>query len=435
MHSLRDVLDSGRLANPLGDACLIERHRDAGGDPARLIYLSLGETWTQAAPGLVAALSRGLPDLSHGYTLSPYGLPDLRRALAEYIAATHRLPRPSDRPDHSDRADHSDQADYEVAVSQGGTRAAMFDFGRLLARDGAEPPTVLVPAPGWDYPGVFAPLGCRVRYYTLDAAEGYRPVPGQVATELERAAATGRPLLVLNAQHNPTAANWDARTVRALITTALDHRAALLVDDAYYAVHDPDVRPTNTLAILLEEIRRHPRGATPWLAVRTLGKQFHCNGWGVGALTAHPGTLEALAAQWHHHSYGSGLPLQAAMARWLRDPACEVYLRAMRGHYAEARRHAAARLTADLGFPRHAFHVGECTSYLRLRVPPRYVDETGGEEGYRHRCLDRAGVLPGTGSMVVSGESHAHVRLFLGHPRPILDEALDRLARHGLGWA
>ncbi|MEU1729339.1 pyridoxal phosphate-dependent aminotransferase, partial [Nonomuraea sp. NPDC005692] len=62
----------------------------------------------------------------------------------------------------------------------------------------------------------------------------------------------------------------------------------------------------------------------------------------------------------------------------------------------------------------------------------------GGEEGYRLLCLDRAGVLPGTGSMVTSGppgDGHAHVRLFLGHPWPILDEALDRLARHGLGWA
>ncbi|MFI7687757.1 pyridoxal phosphate-dependent aminotransferase [Nonomuraea sp. NPDC049655] len=425
MHALHDVLDSGRLANPLGDARLIEHYRGSGGDPAGLIYLSLGETWTQAAPGLVAALSRGLPDLSHGYTLSPYGLPDLRRALTEYIVTTHRLPRPSG------------PADYEVAVSQDGTRAAMFDFGRLLVRDGAAPPTVLVPAPGWDYPGVFAPLGCRVRYYAVDAAQGHQPVPDQVAAELERAAATGRPLLVLNAQHNPTAANWDARTVRAMIATALDHRAAVLVDDAYYAVHDPDVRPTNTLKILLAEMGRHPRGATPWLAVRTLGKQFHCNGWGVGALTAHPGTLAALAAQQHHHSYGSGLPLQAAMARWLRDPACEIYLQAMRAHYADARRHAAARLTAELGFPRHACHAGECTSYLRLRVPPRYVDETGGEEGYRRLCLDRAGVLPGTGSMVTPGppgDGHAHVRLFLGHPRPILDEAIDRLARHGLGW-
>ncbi|WP_018653734.1 aminotransferase class I/II-fold pyridoxal phosphate-dependent enzyme [Actinomadura flavalba] len=438
MQALEDVLDSGGLPNPLDDARLIDRYRRRGGDPRRLIYLSLGESWTGTAPGLVAALARGLPHASHGYTLSPYGSPALRRVLRDYIADTHGLP-----------SHPAPGADYDVAVSQSGTRAAMFDFGRLLAPDGARgryAGTVLAPAPGWDYAGIYAPLGYRVRFYDLDPGAGYQPRVEQIVTALSRAE-PGIPLmLVLNAQHNPTAANWEPDIVRALVRAALDHGAALLVDDAYYAVHDPGVRPTNTLGILLDEAAGHRRGSDfSWLAARTLGKQFRCNGWGIGAVTAHPRTLAALADLRHHHSFGAGLPLQAAMAAWLHDRGCEQYLRDMRHRNAQARRHVIARLAADLRFPASAYHAGECTSYLRFRVPPQHLDAAGSADGFRERCLDRAGVLLGRGSMTApppAGRASddprvpatAYVRLFFGLPGALLDEALDRMAEADLGW-
>jgi len=71
-----------------------------------VIYLSVGETWTQAAPGLIAALAHGLPRSCHGYILSPHGLPALQRVLREYVARTHLLSG-AFRPG----------VDYEVAVS------------------------------------------------------------------------------------------------------------------------------------------------------------------------------------------------------------------------------------------------------------------------------------------------------------------------------
>ncbi|GAA1345218.1 pyridoxal phosphate-dependent aminotransferase [Saccharothrix algeriensis] len=411
MHAPDDVLDSGALPDLLADARLIADHVRAGGDADELVYLSLGETWHRPPPGLVAALGR-VADHAHGYTLSPYGLPALRRVLGSYITRTHDLTGPG-------------LGDFDVAVSQAGTRAAMSDFGQLVRARATGRPVALVPAPGWDYAGVLEPLGFAVRPYRVTAERDWQPAPDEVARSLPGAA-----LLVLNPQHNPTGSDWSPATVTGLVRAAFEHRTAVLLDDAYFAVHTPGSPPTNALRILLAESRTPP----PWLAVRTMGKQFRCNGWGIGALTAHPDTLAELAAIAHQRTFGTALPLQAAMATWLQDPESEVHLDRLRHHYADARRTVTRRLLDSLDFPRDAVHPGTCTSYLRFRVPPRFAVH-GDEEPYRRRCL-QAGVLPGRGSMAAEArhDRTTHVRVHLGHPVAVLERTLDRLRDAGLGW-
>lgn len=401
------VLDSGNLPNPLGDAQLI----DEMADPASLIYLSLGETWSSPANGLVKALS-DVPEYAHGYTLSPYGLPALRRVLREYIIRTHALPETDN---------------FDVAVSQAGTRGAMASFAQLLLKKGSNQPTALVPAPGWDYAGVLKPLGYHVKEYPLLAERGWQPNPDEIEKELK----SGN-LLIINAQHNPTGANWSPQILRRLMSSAIERGCAILIDDAYYAIHEPDLSPGNALQMWLELANNSP--ATPWLAVRTLGKQFRCNGWGIGALTAHPDTLAELAGIMHQRSYGSGLPLQHAMASWLRNPDADLYINQLCIHYAEMRKHACHHLVHNLGFPVNSVHAGQCTSYMRFQVPPRFIINND-EDNYRKCCLE-AGVLPGRGSMTsmpINGEA-VYVRIHLGHSADIMDLAFNRLGSKGLGW-
>ncbi|MFJ9655740.1 pyridoxal phosphate-dependent aminotransferase [Streptomyces microflavus] len=425
MESLQAVLSSGQLPNHLEDANLLRGYEADGGDIGNLLYLSLGETWTSVAPGLAAALARPLPAYTHGYTLSPYGLPALRSELRAYIKRTHHL---------SD----IDTDSYDVAVSQSGTRAAMSDFGRLLLTSARRPtarPAALIPSPGWDYRGVLQPLGYQPLFYSLRRSETWQPDPEEIHSLLQRAGPGT--LIVLNAQHNPTGTNWAPEKLRSIIEAATTHRAAILLDDAYYALHAPGTAPTNALRILLENAHQ---SQVPWLATRTLGKQFHCNGWGIGALTAHPLTLTCLSRITQERSYGCALPLQSAMTSWLKTSESDHFVNQLRHHYAAARQHVTERLHQSLGFPGHTVHTGTCTSYLRFQVPARFL-RNGSEGHYRRLCL-AAGVLPGAGSMTTAAEpgnqspdeAEAYVRLFLGQPTSLLDRAMDRLEQAGLGW-
>lgn len=248
-------------------------------------------------------------------------------------------------------------------------------------------------------------------------------------------------LLIINAQHNPTGANWDPETVRAMIRSALGVGACLLIDDAYYAVHDPDITASNALRILLEELGTIPRALHPrWTAVRSLGKQFHCNGWGIGALTAAPDTVEKLLAHLlPQYTYASAVPLQAAMADWLSTPASDLYLAQQRTEYAAKRAEISRRIAQDLGYPDTAIFPGQCATYLLLRIPPWYGDtRPSTRSDYRRYCLSRAGVLLGEGHMSTPGhplnDSQGYVRLHLGLPQSILTEAMDRMAAAGLTW-
>lgn len=438
MQALRDIIGEGFLPNPYHDADMLVRYEEAGHDPAEVIYLSLGETWSEVAPGLTKALSDSVPAHSHGYMLTPYGLPALRRVLRSYITDTHHLAPVAEIGE-----------DYEVAVSQNSTRNAMFNFGRLLLEDVEPQPTdhgrpiVVCSSPGWDYAGVFTALGYEIRTFALAPENHYQPVAGEVTEVLNQARrdTTGPVLLALNPQHNPTGANWDATTVRHLIRAALASDARILVDDAYYAVHDPEISPTCALRILLEEIGTLAHSARPrWLAVRSLGKQFHCNGWGIGAMTAAPDTVEAMLYRLlPQHTYTSSVPLQAAMAAWLEDEASATYLARQRMSYANKRTEVTKHLVDDLGYPDAAFFPGQCGAYLLMRVPPWYESRDAADESFRAYCLRRTGVLLGEAHMTTPGlssrNSHGYLRLYLGPRSEILVEALERMAAAGLGWS
>ncbi|GAA0319996.1 pyridoxal phosphate-dependent aminotransferase [Actinoallomurus spadix] len=435
MQRLTDIIADSGLPTPYDDATLLTEYQNAGHDPADVIYLSLGETWSEVAPGLRKTLSGGIPLHSHGYILSPYGLPALHRALRSYITDTHDLAGVADLG-----------VDYEVAVSQSSTRTAMFHFGRLLAEENAASaehrPIAITSSPGWDHAGVYTALGFDMRYFPLSPRSGYQPDAEEIEALLSQARkdTQGPVLLIINAQHNPSGVNWARETVHAMVRAALDTGSCLLIDDAFYGVHDPDVRPTNALRILLDEVRDLPLGRRPrWLAVRSLGKQFNSNGWGIGAMTGPVDTLTPLLTRLlPQHTYVSAVPLQAAMAEWLRDPSCNSYLAEQRALYAAKRKEITRRLTHEFGYPDEAFSAGNCTSYMLMRIPPWYHDSPDSETDYRTYCLWRTGVLLGEAHMTTPGrplnDSNGYIRFYLGPPQETLTDALDRMKAAELTW-
>lgn len=412
------------MATRFPDAGLVADYLDSGSPGGELVYLGFGETWTRPPSGLLDALA-DVPGHAHGYVISQYGLPRLQQILRTYVAADCRLPD-----------DVEPGRDFETAAVSGGTRNSMFDFARLLLTgygfapsESGRAPVAVAPSPGWDYTGVFAPLGFRMRYLRLD--EQGQPAPEGLDELLDALPGDERlAAFVVNAQHNPTGANWRPDAVRRLIDRALDAGAGVLVDDAYFGFRTAVASPTSALRALFESLAADPtRTRRPWLAVRSLGKQFGCNGWGIGAAVGSPRLLDDLVNQTlFQRSFAGATPLQSAMATWLSSP--------------ESRRHVRRRerehldkmsiMESFFADRPEAFHAGGYTPFAQLRLP-RGRDGADPQE-FQRECLRRTGVLLSVypwRRRSTADSSPAQARLYLGAPRAVVLEALQRLAAAG----
>ncbi|HEY4454015.1 MAG TPA: pyridoxal phosphate-dependent aminotransferase [Pseudonocardiaceae bacterium] len=403
---LRGLLADDVRVNRLRDVAWLTEYLESGARFGEPIMLGLGETWSHTPPQLLAAL-REVPADSHGYQVSMYGLPPLRRVLKNYVADTQRL---------------SPEGRWELAVSWAGTRSVMRDFAAGLPLG-----TVLAVAPAWDYAGVFEPMGFDTSYVSFDPAERSGPSAERAyaaASEISGDLA----MVVINAQHNPTGANWSSELVAALIEIALGRGAAILIDDAYYGLCPPELPATSALEILLTRLAGRP-APIPWLGVRSLGKQFHCNGWALGTIVAEPELLDELVNEVRpRHAFNYGGALQWAMARWLRD-------RQRVEHYLdEERATIASKRAAVLGWlpPEVASRViaGPAAPYLLYPVPAG-LDVTE----YLRRAAVECGVALSDAwplARVGNPTSTGYVRLYLGPELAELRTAYERLDRAGL---
>ena len=397
------------------------------------IVLSLGEAWCGPPRKLLDGIVDA-PAWTHGYQLSAHGLPRLRSALKPYLGRPYEL--------------DGDQLDrLRIAVSWSGTRNAMADFGRLVRRgdrlaDGRIP-VVLAPAPGWDYAGVFEPLGFETAFFPLSPERGFRPDVTAVEREVGklRVAHDRRlALVVVNAQHNPTGVDWGEPFVTALVELALEEGAALLVDDAHFAFQDPAERPTATVHLLCERLAASPRRArVPWLVTRSLGKEFDCNGWAIGALVGEPEVIDPLVRRVaQEHQYNCGGAQQWALARWLESAAADDYLAVKRAGYARNRRAILEALVNDLGYPPARVHAGDGGPFLLAPTPEAYARWPDGTTRFRRACLERTGVIfSDAWPLARITEQHSslpYVRVFLGHPGPVVDDAFARLRDAGFAY-
>jgi aspartate/methionine/tyrosine aminotransferase len=416
---LRAMLADAVPPNHLPDVEWLQEYLAAGAPAGEPIMLSLGETWDHTPGPLLDALGR-VPASTHGYQISMYGLPLLRNVLKEYVADTQRLPQSSS---------------WELAVSWTGTRSAMRDFAVHVAseraRAGQGPGTVLAVAPAWDYAGFAEPLGFDTAYVPFDPAAGASLSP----QDIRRAAAALGPgdlsMVVVNAQHNPTGANWHPDVVAAMVEVALEQGAAILVDDAYYGLCPPEEPVTSATEILLQHLDGHP-APVPWLGVRSLGKQFHCNGWALGAVTAAPALLDTLVNDLRpRHTFNYAVHLQWAMAQWLAQPAAVAdYLARERAATADKRAAVLDRLPQEV---RRTAIAGPAAPYVLFPVP-RHL-KVG--DYLRSAVLDCGVLLSDAWPLARTADTGdspdtGYARLYLGPDQAVLMEAVDRLEAAGL---
>nr|WP_169806383.1 aminotransferase class I/II-fold pyridoxal phosphate-dependent enzyme [Herbidospora sakaeratensis] len=423
------IIAKPSLPMPNPDVISLGEYIGNGAPYGHPIYLAIGETWSEIAPGLAAEL-KTTEIHSHGYHLSMYGIPELHQVASRRIRAEHRLDEVAEEGDS-----------YEVSITWNGTRQAMSDFARLLLNryDDGRQPIVFAAGPSWDYAGVFGPLGYATEYVSLTPEREFRPSIDdlrQLVVSACRSTRVRPGIIILNAQHNPTAVNWDASFVRGAVSLAIEYEVPILLDDAYYAVHDEGVTPTSSLQLLLQAVQNERIARDlPWLAVRSLGKQFHCSGWGLGLMVASPPVLDLLVNGFRlQHSLSHGGVLQAAMARWLAGDSADAFLAEQRQEYKRKRQFFKTTFEQDLGYPADKIHAGECTSYSLFAVPEKYSGSPESVEAFRRSCFSETGVMLGSvWPWPLSGRVNhlPYLRMFLGPSVEVLGDALSRIASAG----
>ncbi len=420
------------------DARLIDEYL-ASGRAVQPIMTSIGDpSFTSAqVPQRLLDYMREAPRELHGYQASMGGLPAARQAIARYLMSTTRIGEAGRQGE-----------DFQIALTAGGTRGVMGDFGRHLRdraahRGDQTVPVALCASPSWDYAGPLAEAGYEMAYWPLRAEHGWLP---DVADARRMASeVTARPgkrvaLVIVNAQHNPTGQGWSREVLASLFELADVHGAGILLDDPYFEVRTPGAEPVSAPAALLEFLADAPGTGRQldWCAVRSLGKQTGVNGWGVGALTAAPATVEDLLDRAFRRRFPVNAHHEWAVAQYLSDPASERDAALRRASLADKRQRF-GRALRQLGWPEGMISSGDYTPYVLVRVPPAWNQLPDAAEKFRRHLLHHAGILVAHASIEDprppggTGETH-WVRFFLGVADDVFSAILGRLGTGAVSY-
>lgn len=383
------------------------------------IYLAYGETWSLAPRQLQSLLSES-ELMDNGYQLSSWGRPKYREILHDYIFAQNRLPA---------------TCNWMVGWSSTGTRVRMFDFARLLKSTTSKKLTAIVALPSWDYQKVFGVNDFSMLNFDLTIDNAFLPNIEDFRTCLEQSCTAGEAnhhvVTILNTQHNPTGVNWPEDFTREYLKLALEYRTSILIDDAYYAVHEKNDSATSALNILFE-LTRGAALEQPWIAVRSLGKQFNCNGWGLGAVIGQQNILEQMGDLHYNHSYGYGGVTQSAMSKWLTMPESQEYVNHFCEGLKEKKLFLKGFLSTHAGYPQELHYDSTCSPYYLLRVPEMFIGHEKPNHAFILELLDKCKIMLAPANMAaMETETHREwVRIYLGTSLNQIQEACARMSSY-----
>lgn len=253
MSLLDDIRAEARLAPDSGISSIIDYGRGRPG----LIPMWAGEG-DQATPDFITAAA--VAGLQAGETFYTWqrGMPDLRRALADY---------------HSRHFGHP-AAPEEFLVTGSGMHAIQL---ALQATAGAGDEAVYL-SPAW--PNFSAAAGVM----------GATPVPVELtfseqgwALDVERLAAAITPrtrVLFINSPSNPTGWTADRETLASILALARKHGLWIIADEIYALFNYTGDRAASFLDVMEPEDRV--------IFVNSFSKNWAMTGWRIGWLRVHP---------------------------------------------------------------------------------------------------------------------------------------------------
>jgi LL-diaminopimelate aminotransferase len=358
----------------------IEEKRAAGVD---VISLGVGDPDRPTPPHVVEALREAAGDPeTHRYP-SYFGLPALRRAIAEWYRRRFGVELDPD-------------AEVQPLI---GSKEGLAHLSWAFIDPGDE---ALCPDPGYPVPAVSTQMaGGMATPLPLPAERGFLPdlsaAPVSDATRV----------LWLNFPGNPTAAVAEPPLFEDAVALAREHDLLLAHDAAYSELtYDGYVAPS---------VLQAPGAGDVAVEFGSLSKTFNMTGWRVGWAVGNATAIRALATVKTNIDSGIFDAVQRAAIAALSGP--QDHLDELRAMYAK-RRDVVVTALNDLGWelepPRGAFYVW---------FPVR---EGMSSARFCELLLERAGVVvspgPGYGA---GGEGYARISLTVPDDR--LAEAMDRM--------
>lgn len=364
----------------------LARERQAAGE--RVVNLTIGEPDRRTDPAILEAMHRAALAGHTGYTFGA-GLPELRQAIADRVAARTGVPT---------RAEN-------VIVTPGG-QSALFAAHMVLLSEGD---TGLYLEPFYPtYSGTIRATGARAHAVATRPEAGFQP---EAAPILAAAHATGARSLLINTPNNPTGVIYRPETLAALADACREADLWLISDEVY----DTQVWQGRHLSP-----RALPGMAERTLVIGSMSKSHAMTGSRLGWIVAPQEVVEAVTVLATNTTYGVPAFIQmAALFALGRGPAFEAELAAPFNRRREILAQAVARSQALRMTP------ADGAMYVMLDIRPT------GLSGMEFAC----GLLASEGIAVMPGESFGapaagHLRVALTLPEPELADAAARLVAH-----
>ncbi len=269
--NIRGLTSSATLA-------INERSNELRRQGRRVYKLGLGQSPFPVVLPVVDALRANAFQKDY---LPVRGLPELRRAVAEYHRRIHQIPRTED----------------DVLVGPG-SKELMFLLQLVYYGE------LLIPTPSWvSYAPQAQIIGRRVEWLPTGQSNGWRLTPD--ALDAHCTLDPERPrILVLNYPNNPTGLTYSEEELRALAAVARRYRIILLADEIYGELHHEGEH--------LSIARYYPEGT---ILSGGLSKWCGAGGWRLGVFSFPRGLrwlLDAMAVVASETFTSTSAPIQYA---------------------------------------------------------------------------------------------------------------------------
>ncbi len=357
---------------------------------AELGAINLGQGFPDMAepPELIAAAQRALAERSNQYP-PMRGLPELRRAIADYYARQQGLIIAED----------------EIVVTSGATEALAASI-LALVQPGDE---VILVQPLYDaYLPLVERAGGTARLVSLIPPDWTLPLD-----RLETAITPRTRLIVLNTPNNPVGTVLPRETLEAVGALCQRHDLFLLCDEVWEGMILDGTPHVSPLAI--------PALRDRAIKVGSAGKIFSMTGWKVGWAVAASRIASAIAQAHQFITFTTATPLQWAAAAGLMLP--DAWHAAHRARYAAGKARLVAGLTAA------GFHVLPASGTWFVTVDLAASDLPADDAALAQRLIREAGVASIPVSAFYASEPETgYLRLCFAKRDETLDRAVERLA-------